>query len=354
MRLKRLRKADVPAWLQAMAQTSTVFAPTARGPDEVVLAPLDPRRLTLDFGRLAESPKRILLPQTEPLLGWEGDRAEPLTDATPRILFGLRACDAAAIAILDAFFEREYPDPNYLARRRHTRLIVLACRKSQESCFCTSTGTGPVLSEGFDLQMVEDGEAYLVQVGSEAGEAMLAAAGDLVQDAPAGAESRWQAAADAAAEGQPALALPAAADAIRQGTEPEGFWESVADRCLLCGGCAYVCPTCTCFTVYDRPEPAAVGEASTGRRVRTWDACVLEGFTREAGGHNPLPDRAARCRRRYEHKLTGSEHPAYPFRCVGCGRCTEVCLGRLGMTRILRDLAGEEEKAEHGRTRTSR
>jgi len=344
MPLKRIRKSDVPAWLGALAETSTVYAPSSRGQWEVVLAPLDPDRLTLDFGRLAEPPKRILFPQTEPLLRWEGDRAEPVTDATERILFGLRACDAAAIAILDAFFERDEPDPNYLARRRGARLIVLACRESQESCFCASAGTGPVLSEGFDLQMVEDGEDYLVQVGSEAGEAMLAAAGDRVGDAPAGAESRWQAAADRAAAGQPALDLAAAADAIRRGTEADGFWESVAGRCLLCGGCAYVCPTCTCFTVYDWPDPEAARDASTGRRIRAWDSCILEGFTREAGGHNPLPDRAARCRRRYEHKLTGSEHPAYAFRCVGCGRCTETCLSRLGMTRIVRDLAGEPGK----------
>lgn len=348
MLVKRIRRTSVEPWLTELAKHATVYVPSERYGGDVALVPLAEGKLALDFGRLTESPKRLLFPQQDPTLRWQQENAEPLVDETERILFGLRACDAAAVAVLDEFFHRDYVDPNYQARRARMRLIVLACTESQEDCFCSQTGTGPVLAEGFDLQMFGDADGYIVEAGSDAGEKMISGHAKYFKDAPKDWCARRDALAGKVASGQAVLDFTHAAEIMRNHEEPEGFWESVASRCLICGGCAYLCPTCTCFTFFDRADESGGKSAASGRRMRTWDNCVLEGFTREGSGHNPRPEASMRCLRRYEHKLTGTDLPSFPLRCVGCGRCVATCLSRLGMIRVVSELLEKHEVAKSG------
>jgi ferredoxin len=131
---------------------------------------------------------------------------------------------------------------------------------------------------------------------------------------------------------------------ITQGTITEATWKKIGDRCLECGGCSYVCPTCTCFTVTDR----AIGPDET-ERVRIWDACALSGFTRMAGGHNPRRAVHDRRNRRFFRKLGHYfiQRELMPS-CVGCGRCVSVCHGDIGMPHVVeilrRETAGAERK----------
>jgi len=325
---------DIDAWLAGLADTAEVLVPQRRPGGDVALAPLGRGERAGDYIRLDESPKRILLPQTDDLVRFEAGRGEPVLDQTQRILFGLRPCDAAAVAILDEFFAREYADPHYLARRKRMLLIVCACRRSGESCFCVSAGTGPVAAEGFDVQMFEIGGTWIAQAGTKAGEELIARGGRLFADPPKDVERRLDRFRRNAEDSQEVrLDLARARQIVREGAEPEGFWRSVAERCLMCGGCAYVCPTCACYDVADRP----VGPGQ-GTRRRIWDTCILAGFTREAGGHNPRAEQPLRCSHRYQHKLSGSDSPARPFRCVGCGRCVDACLTRMGIITVLEEL----------------
>lgn len=335
--MKAIAGTSIDAWLRRLAEDSEVLVPQRRPGGDVVLGALDDAPRTDDYVRLAESPKRILMPQTDDLVRFEGPRGRAALDETRRILFGLRPCDAAAITVMDEFFRRDYADPNYLARRERMRLIVTACSESEETCFCASAGTGPVAGDGFDVQLFGVGDIYLVESGTEAGEQMIERGGELFGDPPADAERLVQ---DfrrrAEASQQTRLDLERVRRIIRSGAEPEGFWERVADRCLMCGGCAYVCPTCTCYNIVDRP----VSEAG-GVRQRLWDTCVLGGFTREASGHNPRGRQSLRCAHRYLHKLGGSDSPDRRFRCVGCGRCADACIADVGIINIVTELLSE-------------
>jgi len=325
---------SIDAWLEKLASDAEVLVPQQREGEDVVLGPLGSAPRATNYLRLSESPKRILMPQMDDLVRFERGRRKAVLDRTRRILFGLRACDAAAIAALDEFFRRDYPDPHYLARREHMRLIVAACTKSEETCFCISAGSGPVAVDGFDVQLFDLGEIYLAEAGTPAGERMMDRGGRLFTDPPPDADRRMKEFREnSEATQKTRLDLQRAQRIIRNGTAPAGFWEQVANRCLTCGGCAYLCPTCTCYDLQDRVEIKG-----KGIRRRLWDSCILGGFTREAGGHNPRGQQPSRLAHRYLHKLGGADVPGRAFRCVGCGRCDEVCMTHLGMIRVVTEL----------------
>jgi len=329
----RISNSAIDEWLARLAAEAEVLVPQRRTDGAVTLAPMAEGERTGDYRVLHESPRRILMPQSDEIVRFEAGAARAVLDDRTRVLFGLRPCDAAAVAILDEFFGRDYADPNYQARRRRTALIVVACEDADDACFCASTQTGPVAETGFDLQLFPTGSDHLVQVGSDRGAALVDAGGQLFTEAGAKAQGRLAAFRRRAEQAQQArVDLARARQILLAREEPEGFWQSIADRCLMCGGCAYLCPTCTCYDVTDTVQAAA-----SGPRRRSWDTCVLEGFTRESSGHNPRGPQAARCAHRYLHKI-GEGGAGFPFRCVGCGRCAEACLNDLSLRAVASEL----------------
>jgi ferredoxin len=127
-------------------------------------------------------------------------------------------------------------------------------------------------------------------------------------------------------------------DLLKESRVGENVWERFGKKCIACGGCVYVCPTCTCFNVYDE----ATGPAG-GNRVRSWDTCLFGGFTREASGHNPRPDQNSRVKRRHEHKLL--YYNKYDVGemlcgCVGCGRCSDYCPVHIGTLEVVEAISG--------------
>jgi ferredoxin len=251
----------------------------------------------------------------------------------------------------DGFFAKDFPDRYYLSRAEHRLIIVKGCLKPPRpgSCFCHSAGTGPFAKAGFDLQLVDLGGDFLVEVGSERGEGFVAAhlrffAPKGADENPAEASGASDAAERAKAVKEAAMValgagVPFAAALERMGDgDFEKKYARIGERCIYCGACLYVCPTCTCFNVVDRAEDGQ------GTRMRTWDGCVFEGYTREASGHNPRPTKAARTARRYEHKLKYDPLVAGRSGCVGCGRCLDSCPVGIGMSKFIREVAdGTEE-----------
>jgi ferredoxin len=134
---------------------------------------------------------------------------------------------------------------------------------------------------------------------------------------------------------------------------PEEIYERIAQRCIYCGGCLYVCPTCTCFNVFDETVgwasahqiqeqiPTLSGESKSGDgiRCRNWDACVFEGYTREASGHNPRHEKWLRTSRRYEHKLKYDYLTTGRSGCVGCGRCLSSCPVNIGISQVIEEVS---------------
>lgn len=331
--MKTLAKANIAAILEAWSAGWEVWAPVRKANGDLLLDRHGEGSLCLSPGKLALPPKGRLLPPWEALFSLEGGALCLPAAPAPALLFGLRSCDLAGIRQTVRFMSRGFDDP-YVSRRRDTTLFaVLACPGPQnETCFCPEMRTGPVPEQGYDLLLFEGEEDFLIRAGSDRGAALLT--GDLFAEV-GGSEGeerirRFRERALAAWKNR--TRIPEAMARLRDKTAREAVWETLGAKCIACGGCVFVCPTCTCFHVHDEVQAAGVG-----LRARTWDTCLWEGFTREASGHNPRPDQAARLRRRHEHKLLHFQEEdleGAASGCVGCGRCSDACPVHIGAIEV--------------------
>lgn len=266
-------------------------------------------------------------------------KLQPADTPPPRYAFiGVRACDLRAIAIQDrVFLSGEFRDPHYARRREPIFVLAVNCGRAAATCFCTSLGTGPRATAGFDLALTELEDAFLVEVGSEAGSEMLR-------------ETGWEPAT--------ALHLSRAAEKLRQAEQqiqrqletadlPQLLynnlehprWDQVATRCLSCGNCTLVCPTCFCTTVEDSSNL----RATNAERTRVWDSCFVLDFSHVHGG-NIRPSIRSRYRQWLTHKLASWSDQFGTLGCVGCGRCLTWCPVGIDLTEEVKAIRETAER----------
>jgi sulfhydrogenase subunit beta (sulfur reductase) len=290
----------------------------------------------------SESWKRLLFPPRALLIrsrrvadGFEVD--VPDAPVEPVAFLGVRSCDLHAIAIQDrVFLQGKAVDSVYAARRSDVFIVAVNCGEPGQTCFCTSMGTGPRADRGFDLAMTEllDGATHqlLVEVGTEQGAAVLAqvpgvAATDTDRERAAAVVAR---AADAMGRHLDRDAPRRAAAAL---DHPR--WDDVAQRCLACGNCTMVCPTCFCSTVEDTTDVAT----ETAERSRRWESCFSLDFSYLHGGALRSSVKS-RYRQWLLHKLVTWEEQFGSSGCVGCGRCITWCPVGIDLTAEIAAMAG--------------
>lgn len=328
--------------LSLCMQKMTVIGPQKLRGGEVTFGPLRSlRRLTLDYVNDLDPLKRFFLPQREVLFAYDLSGKKPRLlqpeQEKPRLLFGIRSCDVQGLAHMDGFFQGAYYDEFYWARRRNTLIISMACNRPNESCFCICCNGGPWLESGFDLQLTDLGEEFLIDIGSRAGRLFLEEWPMPAVKASRRHETRRRELMEECdARMVPTAYLAKACIQITNNRVREELWEEMGSECFSCGGCTHVCPCCTCFDVVDCPDGA-----KGGTRVRCWDSCQYSGFTREASGHNPRARAKERVKRRFYHKLSYAyiQQDGHPG-CVGCGRCITVCeaFGLLDISAVVKRL----------------
>jgi sulfhydrogenase subunit beta (sulfur reductase) len=258
----------------------------------------------------------------------------PEPAATAFAVIGVRACDLAALALLDAhFLGGPAPDPGYAARRRGLFLVGVDCARAAPTCFCVSTGDGPMLTGGYDIGLSELDEGLLVWPGTDAGRAIVdrlpleRALPDLLAEA-AEAGNR------AAATQRRRLPSRHLARALFLKLD-HARWRQAGARCLACGNCTAVCPTCFCYGTGTEP---ALADASAAQ-VRRWDSCFSAEHSLLHG--RPLrPDPATRYRQWLTHKLGGWHTQYGRSGCVGCGRCITWCPAGIDLVAEVGAIAG--------------
>ncbi|WP_455208919.1 4Fe-4S dicluster domain-containing protein [Kaarinaea lacus] len=257
----------------------------------------------------------------------------------PVAIIGVRACDLAALYIQDKhFLHEEKKDPYYLARRQKLFLVAVNCTHPADTCFCASTDDGPRASYGYDIVLSELDDGFLVHGRSEIGLKLIT----LLATSPATEEQLQQAdeEVDSAAK-QQIRGLPS--QNLRQalfGNLDHPRWEEIARRCLACGNCTSVCPTCFCHAEDDAPTL----DGNRSDYYRQWDSCFTQGHS-YIHGITIRATTAQRYRQWLTHKL-GSWHDQYGRSgCVGCGRCITWCPVGIDITEEVAAICGESADA---------
>ncbi|MFF8941548.1 4Fe-4S dicluster domain-containing protein [Streptomyces sp. NPDC014864] len=274
--------------------------------------------------------KAFLHPEREKL--WSVDRAPDggltVTEERPArpsyAFLGVRSCDLRAIAIQDRVLTGgRYEDPGYRERRTGAFLVAAECTEPGGTCFCASMGSGPAADAGFDLALTElvdgRGHRFVVRVGSEAGDEVLSALPHRPAD-PGADTAAARTAVDGARERMGRSMPPVDLRALMAESLEADRWDDVAARCLTCGNCTMVCPTCFCTTT----EEVTDLTGDHAERWTRWDSCFDLDFSRLHGG----PVRASprgRYRQWLTHKLSTWYEQFGSSGCVGCGRCITWC-----------------------------
>lgn len=325
--------------VERLAAESIVVAPIEGDDDEFIYAEVqDASALDVEgYTPTLNSPKKYFFPPEEVLLRFQTPSDQPVhsgaeVEVTPEVqsrdtvLLGVRPCDVRAIRLMDRAFEDTYEDENYLQKRDRATIIGINCLKPcDEHAFCAAIGPLEV-PEGYDIMLTDMGDSWAVTIGTERGFRLLQECEDVRELTARDKEQLERIKHKRDADFEPVRRrLDFPGDEIpRVLTEGEDspVWREYGDRCLGCGRCNLVCPTCFCFDVQDEVSV----DLGAGERKRKWDACTLLEFARVAGGENFRENRSDRLRHVFYHKGKYAPDRYGELYCTGCGRCMRTCL----------------------------
>jgi len=337
MQSLRMGTEHLPAFLEGLKAWGALWAPVERAPGVHALEELG------DVSRARPEALRTILPAkkllTRPRFTMVERRgAGPVeesrsNDRGPMVYFGAHACDVHALEILDLLHLTDFGDGYYRRNREALTVVGHGCWPD-EKCFCESLGTSHA-DAGFDLFLNPLEGRYLVTVGSTRGD-------DVVRGMPALFEPATREDTrdylDRVERRRKAFSLRLDVSDLPYVLElkkDDPVWDELGKRCLCCGSCSMVCPTCACFNVFDE-----VPEEGLARRERCWDSCLFRDYAVVAGGHSFRADRGDRVRNRYHHKQEAFVREFGKPSCVGCGRCIENCPTGINVVEVFARVRG--------------
>ncbi|HWR41681.1 anaerobic sulfite reductase subunit AsrA [Sporomusa sp.] len=272
------------------------------------------------------SAKEILLPITQTLFYFTEDNWTEPKISDKKILIFARSCDIHAIKRLDELYLRNgFEDPYYKVFREKVRFALIECQNSFANCFCASMGTNS--TNDYDLFVRLAGESVYVGVNNN--------------EFSCFDEPRFQAEPQFVQENSVTVTVPENIVLTEVAESP--LWKEYSARCLGCGRCSFVCPTCSCFSMQDIFYKE---NANAGERRRVWASCMVDGFTDMAGGHGFRKGKGERMRFRVMHKIGDYKKRFGYHMCVGCGRCDDICPEYISFANCINKLAKAAEGAK--------
>jgi sulfhydrogenase subunit beta (sulfur reductase) len=337
MNTYNLHQENVPEFIEHLRKSGTVYAPHAKGETSFVFQEVENAKdVILNYTRTLHSIKKYFLPSKEQLLQFslrdQTFKGIELDDSS-RIFVGVHSYDLQAVLKLDYNFSQGNPEQNYLKRRENCGFIGVSY-EPDEFHFSQSVGIAMDEKDGFDIYLKRHSKGYLLDVITDHGNKMIKGftalePSQLDEDIAYSFKNKLKFNYNRIPE-------------VFDHTWNSSVWRKVSERCVGCGTCNLVCPTCFCFDVEDDLELSLEG----GVRERVWDGCMLESFAAVAGGENFRESLADRQRHRIYRKFKYiTDITGEPW-CVGCGRCAAYCTAGISIVEIVNDLCEEYER-EH-------
>lgn len=271
------------------------------------------------------SAKEVISPITQTLFYFTEDNWTEPKISEKKILLFVRSCDIHAIKRLDDIYLRNgFEDPYYKALREKVRFCLMECQEGFENCFCVSMKTN--ITEEYDMFVRAEGDA--VYVGVKSAELDRFDTEQIELEPEFVTKNKTQ------------VKLP---QNLNQDIFNSDLWQEYSARCIGCGRCSFVCPTCSCFSMQDIFYQ---DNANVGERRRVWASCMVDGYTDMAGGHAFRKKQGDRMRFRVTHKVYDYEKRFGYHMCVGCGRCDDACPEYISFSHCLNKLSRETGGAE--------
>ena len=325
-------------WLSKIQQDNTqIYAPIPKGDKTDFKRINSVDEISMNHIQTIQSAKTIAFPRTEKLFSYTRQKGDvSLQDYDPNLIpetvvFGIHPCDAAAFKPLSGIFNWDTEDLPFNERMKRTTLIGVSCTQCDEYCFCTSVNGSPGNTEGSDILLTPiSQEGYLAEIITEKGAALVEKSNSFFEAAP---EVKKE---DFLADVPVRFSLDGLQERISNMFEND-VWKKQSERCLGCGACAFVCPTCACFDIQEESK------GSAGNRLRCWDSCGFSLFTLHASGHNPREVQSQRWRQRLLHKFSYMPERLDVRGCTGCGRCSRACPVDMNICEHLTEISKIEE-----------
>jgi sulfhydrogenase subunit beta (sulfur reductase) len=337
-----LKKVDLNKWLEYLKKKAKLYAPRKKE-NLFVLRPVrDVGDVCLEYIPTILPPKKYYFPQKEKLFKFSVDAfktGKAIENFEEFILFGVHTCDIAGIQCMDVVFRDSPEDPNYLNRKDKMTIIGIECLNyCDKYANCTSMGNHEPRG-GYDLMMVDIGDKFVIHINSEKGEKLIANLDYIKEAIKVDMESfrRTREAKKKVFREEFIGPLSKVYDAFDKSFASE-IWKDIGKRCVACGNCTAVCPTCYCFDVADEIEL----NLNYGVRYRIWNSCQMDDFAKVAGGEDFRKTRDSRQRHRYYRKFKYPVDKFNRYFCTGCGRCSRTCMAQINLVETVNSLLSQQ------------
>jgi sulfhydrogenase subunit beta (sulfur reductase) len=337
-----LKKDRLDHFIGLLARKRKVMAPVSKGYDNYAFQQVTSAgEISLDYIPTIIPPKKYFMPQFETFLEYDkkfGENMNAIVDCEDMVLFGVHTCDIEGIKALNIVFTDRPRDYNYLTRKNKIIIIGLECNAYCDDYASCGMMHNYMPDGGYDLFFTDIGDVFMIHVNTHIGD-------ELVADLPVfeDATSEHLKALNALREkkreifkNEVGLEYQDVPEVLEK-TRNSEIWEEIGKKCLSCGNCTNVCPTCYCFNIVDEIEL----DLKTGKRIRMWDSCQNESYALVAGGENFREERAARQQHRFFKKFKYTVDRYSRFFCTGCGRCSRTCMAKIDLKETFKKLKEE-------------
>ncbi|MBP7795716.1 MAG: 4Fe-4S dicluster domain-containing protein [Elusimicrobiales bacterium] len=344
MKYHILDKKNLDSFIKSLARRMKVVGPVKKSGKNYVFKEVKTAdEMSLKYIPTILPPKKYLMPEREKILDLkfesDGIKEEAFIENEKIAIFGVHTCDLSGIQCLNIVFNDKPVDKNFLMRKENVFIVGLECNSYCDEYASCGLVNSYMPNGGFDLFFTDLGDKFIINVNTQDAEELVeslklppATPNDMSGLDKLRDEKRKIFKNEINVDPHK---IPQMFDKVYESK----LWEEVGNKCLSCGNCTNVCPTCYCFDVDEKISL----DMSSSERIRSWDSCQFETFAKVAGGENFRKERGLRQRHRVYRKFKFPQDKYNRFFCTGCGRCSRTCMAGINLKDILVKVAEESK-----------